>query len=187
MNSSNPQDDPVILIRRAKDGDTKAFGRLYTIYFTPVFRYIYYRVRDKETTNDLTQTVFLKVLQSLKRYQEKNKSPLAYFFTVARNTVIDYWRKKKEISIDYSEKFLEMSAADNQLESVEKTDVSQILHRAISQLTDTEQEVIVLKFINDLPNREIAELLKKTEEAVRQLQYRALKKLRDHLKNFKTI
>lgn len=187
MNSSNQQDNPVVLIRRAKDGDTEAFGLLYTIYFTPVFRYIYSRVKDKETTNDLTQTVFLKVFQSLERYQEKNKSPLAYFFTVARNTVISYWRKKKEVLINDSERPLEVSAVDNPSKWAEKTDISKILYRAIGQLTYTEQEVIIFKFIDDLSTREIAKILGKTEGAIRQIQCRALKKLREYLKEFKII
>lgn len=169
----------------AKSGDTEAFGCLYGLYFVPVFRYIYFRVKNKEETKDLVQTVFLKVFRSLPNFQEQNRSPLAYFFTVARNTVIDYWRTKKEILLADPESVFEHvpDKTNNPLGFIEKGETNQAVHLAIKQLTDDQQEVIVLKFINEMPNKEIAALLGKTEEAVRQLQCRALKALRQILQN----
>lgn len=181
----NFQNDPETLMRLAKSGDAEAFGRLYELYFAPVFRYIYFRVRNKEEANDLTQKVFLKVFCSLPNFRDQNKSPLAYFFVVARNAAIDYWKAKKEISVDDSENAFGQipDKANNPIELVEKQETSQALYRAVNQLTDDQQEVIVLKFINEMPNKEIAALLGKTEEAVRQLQCRAIKALRQILKN----
>lgn len=168
----------------SKAGDAEAFGRLYELYFVPVFRYIYFRVKDKETANDLVQTVFLKVFRSLSNFREQNKSSLSYFFTVARNTVIDHWRAKKEVLLDDSENVFEVSdKTDNPLKFIEKGETSQAIHRAIGQLADNQREIIILKFINEMPNKEIAELLGKTEDAVRQLQCRAIKTLRQILKN----
>ena len=83
------------LMRLAKDGDSEAFGLLYSKYFVPVFRYIYLRLKNKEEAEDLAQTVFLRVYKSLTRFRDQGKEPLAYFFTIARNAIIDYWRKKK--------------------------------------------------------------------------------------------
>ncbi len=181
------QNNPKVLMQLAKSGNTEAFSRLYELYFVPVFRYIYFRVRDKEETNDLTQTVFFKVFFAISNFQEQNKSPLAYFLTIARNTVIDYWRTKKEIRIDNPEDFFGNipDKANSPLEIIEKKEIGQAIHRAIRELTDIQQEVIVFKFINDLSNKEIALLTGKTEEAIRQLQCRALKALREILKNEK--
>ena len=189
MEAYNAQNDPKILMQSAKSGDTEAFSQLYELYFTPVFRYIYFRVKNKEEANDLSQTVFFKVFRSLPNFQEKNKSPLAYFFTVARNTVIDYWRAKKEISFnDLENVFGQMpDKTDNPLELIKKKEIGWTIRRAVKQLTDDQQEVITLKFINEMPNKEIAALLEKTEEAVRQLQCRALKALREILKNQELI
>jgi RNA polymerase sigma-70 factor (ECF subfamily) len=185
MESDNLQKDPKILMQLAKSGDAEAFGRLYELYFTPVFRYIYFRVKDKETANDLTQTVFLKVFSALPNFREQNKSPLAYFFTVARNTVIDYWRTKKEILLNVPTNVFEKipDKANNPLELIEKEETSKAIRRAIHELTEIQQEVIMLKFINDISNKEIAALLGKTEESVRQLQCRALKTLQRIFKN----
>jgi len=185
MEKGNSQNDPKVLMRLAKSGDTEAFGALYELYFVPVFRYIYLRIKNKEETKDLAQTVFLKVFRSLSNFREQNKSPLAYFFTIARNTVIDHWRTKKGASLDDPESVFEQISekANNPFELVAKEETNQAVRRAIGQLTDDQQEVIVLKFINEMPNKEIAVLLGKTEEAVRQLQCRALKAMRQILKN----
>ena len=184
MKEDNFQNDPKVLMQLAKSGDGEAFGQLYELYFVLVFRYIYFRVKNKEEANDLVQTVFLKVFCSLPNFQEQNKSPLAYFFTVARNTFIDYQRTKKEILLDDPEGVFEQipDKADNPSEFVEKEEINQVVHRVIKQLADDQQEVIVLKFINGMLNKEIAELMSKTEEAIRQLQCRALKTLREIFK-----
>jgi len=97
MDENSSKNNPEKLMERAKNGDAEAFSRLYEIYFAPVFHYIYLRVKDKETAEDLMQDIFLKIFRSIRNYQKEGISPLAYFFTVARNRVIDYWRKKKEI------------------------------------------------------------------------------------------
>lgn len=188
MDSHNSKNDPVILMRQAKNGDGGAFGYLYEIYLIPVFRYIYLRVNDKEIANDLTQETFLKAFRSLERYQDRNKSPLAYFFTIARNTVIDFWKKKKEILLNNPEIFAKTSEPNvHSQEIIEKTEMVDAVKQALQQLTDEQQEVIILKFINELSNSEIAQLLGKSEEAIRQLQCRALKTLRQQLKESKLL
>jgi RNA polymerase sigma-70 factor (ECF subfamily) len=187
METDNLQNDPKELMRLAKAGQAQAYGALYELYFTPIFRYIYLRVKDKEEANDLTQTVFLKVFTALPNFTEQSKSSLAYFFTVSRNTVIDYWRSKKEIKADDLDSIAERTADDGAgpQKSYEDKENQAFIHRALQELTDVQQEVITLKFISELSNKEIAELLGNTEEAVRQLQCRALKSLKIILKNQK--
>jgi len=184
MESDKLKNDPAVLMRLAKDGDAGAFSLLYKNYFTPVFRYIYIRVKDKDAANDLTQTVFLKVFQSIGSYQEKNKSPLAYFFTIARNAIIDLWRKEKGAKFDdLDENFDSIpDEANNPQKISERSETSEKANRAINRLPDSQQELIILKFINELSNKEIAEVLDKTEDAVRQIQSRALKTLKQYFK-----
>jgi RNA polymerase sigma-70 factor (ECF subfamily) len=85
--------DPRELLRRAKEGDEGAFGALYEIYYTPVYRYLFLRSRSKADAEDIAQTVFVKVYASLERF-EIHEEPLCYFFSVARNALIDFHRKK---------------------------------------------------------------------------------------------
>ncbi|MBI2451225.1 MAG: RNA polymerase sigma factor [Parcubacteria group bacterium] len=178
-------EDPKNLMMMAKIGDKTAFDNLYRLYFTPVFRYIYFRLKNKTVTEDLTQDVFIKVYKSIGRFQEKNKTPLAYFFTVARNTLIDYWRKKKEILTNNQD--ILQTPRQTLEESLKEKEDQKIIYQAIQFLKEEQQTVIILKFINDLTNKEIAGILGKKEETVRQIQCRALKTIRQYLKNKKLI
>lgn len=177
------------LMQLAKEGDTEAFGRIYEIYFLPVFRYIYFRVQDRVEAEDLTQNVFLKIFNSIENFRVQDKSPLAYFFTVARNTVIDYWRKKKNIAeSDNTKRIVNMPDSQKDPKKLlEEREKEETVLEAIKHLTEDQQEVIVLKFIQGFSNKEISKILGKTEDAIRQIQCRALRVLREHLNNFKNI
>ena|SRR5579884_834426 len=172
--------DPKKLIDKAKNGDKDAYGQLYSEFYLPVFRYIYFRINQKEEAEDLTQTVFLKAYTSIERYQSRSVDPLAYFYTIARNVVIDYYRRKKELSLE-SNLGQAMEIPDKK-ENIEATFIqkenAEKVQQAISKLPLDQKEVIILKFINDLNNAEIARLLGKNEATIRQIQHRALKALK---------
>ncbi|KKQ12745.1 MAG: RNA polymerase, sigma-24 subunit, ECF subfamily [Candidatus Moranbacteria bacterium GW2011_GWF2_36_839] len=154
------------------------FDYVYTHYFTPLFRYIFYQTKNREVAEDLVQTVFLK---ALRQKDTNNFPPLPYFFTIARNTVIDYWKKKKEITIDLSSVLFSslLDEHDNPQEKLEKEFDAKEITQALETLNYEQKEILTLRFISDLSNKEISAMLGKTEEAVRQIQYRAIKKLRD--------
>jgi RNA polymerase sigma-70 factor (ECF subfamily) len=182
----NNEIDAKELMRLAKDGDSEAFGLLYKKYFVPVFRYIYLRLKNKEEAEDLAQTVFLRVYKSLPRFRDQGKEPLAYFFTIARNAIIDYWRKKKDWKLDDDEDTdkKEVNVNNNEAERIsDLCDNAELVQKALSELEDVRREVIVLRFMEGFSNKEIAELIGKSEEAIRQIQCRALKFLRDKFKN----
>lgn len=186
--AATSKNDPIVLMRLAKNGDLDAFGKLYSEYFTPVFRYIYYMTANKEISSDIAQTVFLKVFQALPKYEEKGISPLAYFFTVARTTVIDYWKKKKEISVDFSDEHIidTVGGASSSYEIHDQIDnkkMADFAMDAIQRLSNDQREILTLKFIQDFSNKEISEFTGKSEAAIRQLQCRALNSLRKILKN----
>lgn len=177
----NPQE----LLLKAKEGDVEAFGSLYEVYFTPIYRYIFWRLRNKEATEDLVQIVFTKVFQKIEKYQDQGKNPLAYFFTVSRNLIIDYQRKNKEVSLEElaGHGFQALDEKKDLAEGVEnKMQLGKII-KALENLAEEQREVIIFKYINDLSNEEIARLMGKKESAIRQLQSRALKILREKLKD----
>ncbi|MDD2758524.1 MAG: sigma-70 family RNA polymerase sigma factor [Patescibacteria group bacterium] len=180
------QDGPLILLNLAKNGDQTAFGRLYELYFTPVYRYVYLRVREKDTAHDLAQTVFLKVFEARERLEDRGKSPLTYFFTVARNTVIDFWRKKKDWLMDEeNDSFAAIpDHAPGQEAIAEQKEISAKIKKALKNLSEEQQEIVILKFFNGLSAREISAIVGKSEEAVRQAQCRALKILKEYLREY---
>ena len=178
----NKGNDPKELVMRAKAGSGEAFAKLYEQYFTPIYRYIYFRVRRKEEAEDLTQAVFIKAFEAMPRFQDLGKEPLAFFFTVARNTIINHWRKKKEILPDDPDETFR-SIPDESTGphlAAETNERLRAVWGALEGLTEDQRDVITLRFINELSNKEVATLLGKTEEAVRQLQARGLKAIRKH-------
>lgn len=188
MSDKNAENDARVLMKLAKEGDAGAFGRLYELYFTPVYRYIYFRVNNRREAEDLAQVVFLKAYKSVGSFKEMGKEPLAYFFTIARNAIIDCSRKKREILMeDWELRSKAGDSRENIHEEVEKQEFCREVHEAIGSLTEDQQEVVVLKFINDLSNMEIARITGKTEEAIRQSQCRALKNLRKLFEDSKIL
>lgn len=176
------------LVRKAKNGDQGAFSTIYNTYFTPLFRYIYFRVKSKEEAEDLTQNVFMKIYMSLEHFAVSEISPAAYFFTAARNAVIDYFRRKNHLPIA-SDEIVELHS---EIEStgerdIEKKEIAEMVRASLEVLTPDQREVVTLKFLNELSNKEIAELTGKSEVAIRQIQSRALKTLKEHFKNNKLL
>lgn len=182
-NTSSP-DELMIL---AKHGDSEAYGAVYNDFFTPVFRYIYRRTGEQELAEDLTQTVFLKAFKSIEKFSNKGVSPLAYFFTVARNTVIDFLKKKNDVLIPHEEfSGLQVAAPERDCPSrkMQQNETKKDIETALESLNIEQREVLTLRFINGFKNSEIATIVQKSEDTVRQLQCRGLKKLRTmvHLK-----
>ena len=174
MKDKHKSKDPKILMQEAKQGDSDAFSIIYEMYFTPIYRYIYFRVHNKEETEDL-------VFRSLPKFEDKNIAPLAFFYTVARNTLTDHWRRRKDKTL---EGVADYTPSENSkvTEALEGKELMLGVHGAIGNLNEEQQEVVVLKFVNEMSTKEIAEALGKREDAVRQLQCRALQNLRKYLK-----
>ena len=171
------------LILKAKGGDSGAFEEVYSTYYTPLFRYIYSRVKSKEEAEDMTQNVFIKIWNAVPTWNASHTSPLSFFFTVARNTMIDYFRKsshKEIVSDEVIRKFADTVGSHMDTESQETKDS---LLLAISKLTDEQREVITLFYTQDLTYEEISTITGKRQDAIRQIHSRAMKKLRDLYKH----
>lgn len=173
------------LVSKAKEGDISAFEKLYQHYIVPIFRYISFRIRSQKDAEDLTQTVFLKAWKALSNFQKRTNPFSSWLYKIAKNTIIDYYKKKQEVISDKSiEDFKQIKdEKSDPVEIIEYEEKAKILRQMIQQLATEQQEVIILKFIEGLSTREIAQLMQKSEEAIRALQYRALKGLREKLKN----
>lgn len=185
MDKFDGNEDFMELVERAQRGDGSAFGKIYQSFFTPVFRYVYLRVKSRAQAEDLAQTVFLKAFQSLANFKERGRPILAYLFTIARNSIIDHWRKEQRIDNEDPEETFK-KIPDLEISLAEKLDHKStiaLVKHAMERLTPDQKEIVNLKFIAELSNKEISKIMGKSEEAVRQLQCRALKALRQNLKN----
>jgi RNA polymerase sigma-70 factor, ECF subfamily len=165
------------LIRLAQAGDQETFAHLYDAYVERIYRYVYFRVADQEQAEDITSQVFLKAWEKLYTYQAGESPFMAWLYRIAHNAVIDHYRTKK-VSISLEEvNPVEVSYADAVDERLDLQVKSQKLREALQELTEEQQQVLILKFVGGLSTSEIAQQLGKRQGAVRALQMRALQGL----------
>jgi RNA polymerase sigma-70 factor, ECF subfamily len=172
-----PENKLTALINHAKAGNQEAFAEIYEIYFLRVYRFIYYRVSHKETAEDLTEEVFIKIFAAISKL-DKSAAFEGWLFQISRNLVIDYYRKKKEnVPIEAVENILEYEK--NLVDAANLKFDQEILLQLLKDLTEEQQIVVKMKFLEDLDNITIAQVLNKTEGAIRVIQHRAITKLKE--------
>jgi RNA polymerase sigma-70 factor (ECF subfamily) len=150
------------LITRAAAGSRSAFGDLYEQYLDDIYRYIYYRVPDAVTAEDLTEEVFIRAWQKLPETQEKKsvENFRAWIYRIAHNRVVDYLRlAKKQIHSALEDNAHLIEGSDMPEEQLQSQQQSDHLVQAIAGLDDTQQQVIVLRFINGCSHAETAAIL----------------------------
>jgi len=178
----DPVTDELALVRRSQDGDQEAFTCLYDAYMERIYRYIYFRVADEQVAEDITSQVFLKVWEKLDTYQAGSSPFVAWLYRIARNTVIDNYRTRK-VSIPLENVSpADISHDDGVDEKLDMQLKSEQLRQGMKELTEEQQEVLVLRFIAELSTEEIAQQLGKQPGAIRALQMRALQGLAKYLK-----
>ncbi|MBI4133212.1 sigma-70 family RNA polymerase sigma factor [Candidatus Uhrbacteria bacterium] len=171
------------LIAAAKQGDADCFGRLYDHYIPPIYRFIFMKVTNREEAEDLTHEVFLSAWQHLHRYTSRGFPFSSWLYQIARNRVIDHYRGKRQtvaVEVADTEGVVDPISPDAQIDQSLDLETVRVAMRG---LTHDQQDVIILKFLEDLPHREIAATLSKSEGAVRLIQHRALTELRRRLGN----
>ena len=158
----------------------EVFAKLYDEFVPKVFRYIRYKVNDQQITEDLTSTVFEKALVSFERYSSDKGAFSTWIFSIARNTLIDYYRTNKmrqQVSLDEA---IEVPSRDlSPQEEVEKKAEHECLRGCLSRLPEDDQEIVRLKFAGEFNNRQIAKMLGLLESNVGVRLFRAVKKLRE--------
>ena len=173
---SRKRDKELDLIRRAKQGDKQAIGELYRLHVDVIFRYIWGRVRDESVTEDLTAQVFLKALEGLPPYEPSGKPFVAWLYSIAYARIVDHWRKhERRVEVPLEETF---PARDLRPEEFLEAEADwAIAIDLLAQLTDDQQDVIILRFIGEMSLAQVAETLGKTVGATKAIQYRALASL----------
>lgn len=168
------------LIHRAKNGEQDAFGLLYEEHLTPVFRYAFARLGNREEADDIAQETFLRAYKAIDRFEVTTENFLPYLFTIARNLLINKSKKKTPVSMTGEEmerQSGELHADASALEREQK----EVIQRALAHLTESEREIIELRFFAERSYAEIAILTEKREDAIRQQVARALRKMRQQL------
>jgi RNA polymerase sigma-70 factor, ECF subfamily len=168
-------------IKRAQNGDTNAMSELYEHYKPAVYRYLYFRCGAQPVAEELTTEVFIRVIENLPRYKVKSTPFQAWLFRIARNLVIDHYRRsniRQHLALDEN-----LAGTKEGTESIveRRLDIEE-LQQALRKLSPDQCDVIVMRFLADMPISQVAQTLKKSQGAVKMLQARALKSLNGLIK-----
>ena len=168
------------IIEQAVQGDKQAFGQLYEIYADRIFRYLSFRTGSTVVAEDLLCEVFLKAWDALPRFGSTNRDHHfnAWLYKIAHNALIDHRRtSRNEVSL---EQFGDIaSGADKPEQIVESNEESEKLIKLLKDLDETSRNILINRFIGGLSHRESADMLGLSENHVRVLQFRAIKKMRE--------
>ena len=174
MNALKKEADERLLIEAAQQ-DHARFADLYEMNFERVYAYIVKRVRDRAEAEDLTSEVFHQALANLKRFEWRGIPFAAWLFRIAANLISDRWQRSgREVPGD-SGVLENAQASPAEIEEVERRAT---LFRLVETLPAEQKRVVVLRFVEQKSIKEVAKAIRKTEGAVKQLQFRALSNLR---------
>lgn len=165
------------LLALASQRNTEAFAELYGRYRMVVYRYIAYRTLQQQVAEDLTAEVFLNAWGAVERYRDRGIGPRAWLLRLAHNEVIDYYRTRRS-STTLSDAEAYLPTSDGPEMAIELAADQWALVRAVQQLHPEWQQLILLRFVEGLSFEEIGEVLGKGSNACRQMQHRALARLR---------
>lgn len=175
------------LVHAAQAGDTTAFGKLYDRYVDTVFRYVLFRMGDRELAEDVTSETFLRALRRISSVSYQGRDVGAWFITIARNLVLDHVKSSRfrlEVVTDdvaepgvvpFSPAQVQPSTGPEQ-HAVDNA-ITTTLMDCVAKLGDDQRECVVLRFLQGLSVAETARIMQRNEGAIKALQHRAVRRL----------
>ena len=167
------------LLIEAAQKDPSRFAELYENNFARVYAYVVRRVGNRTETEDLTSEVFHQALANLKRFEWRGIPFSAWLFRIAANLISDRWQRSgREQIADDPRQIESAQASPAEIEEVER---KATLFRLVESLPAEQRRVVVLRFVEQKSIKEVARETRKSEGAVKQLQFRALSSLRERM------
>lgn len=178
------------LIERARTGDHEAFATLYNDSQQVVYRYFYFRVRNRQLAEDLTQEVFVRALRRIDTFTYQGTTIQAWLVTIARNLYFDhlksartrYERSTLELSEALDSGEQDRSAEFNALRGLEIVEAADTVRRALAVLNPSQRRCVELRYIHGLSGPETAARLKISVGAVKSMTFRAMAEMRAELR-----
>jgi RNA polymerase sigma-70 factor (ECF subfamily) len=171
-------------LAHASQGDRDAFGQLYERYVERIFNYVYYRTGNLHDAEDLTARVFQRAMNHIKNYTDRGVPFSAWLYRIAHNLVANWHRdrsRKQEIPLD--DLPVLPAKSDHPERNLVRSQEEEALLRMIRRLPPERQNLLILKFVEDLSNAEIGLIMGRSEGAVKSLYHRTLLSLRDQLED----
>lgn len=169
--------EDIVLIRQAKKNPA-AYESLYRKYAERLFNYFWYRVgHESDTAEDLLQETFVRAYMDLPRFYLRSYSYYSYLLTIAHNILVNHYRKPRPMPLESVGDVPDEVTAEQE---VERKINAELLWRAIQQLPDLEKDILLLRYQKELPIKDIARIVGKSENAVKLILSRSRKKLAHH-------
>lgn len=167
------------LIKLCQAGEMENFTYLYNNYVEKIYKYIFYKVKDKNNTEDLVSTTFFKALKGIKKFNYRDNYFSAWLYKIAKNTIADHFRFKKETS--NLDDLFNLKADINIEEDYKEKEKKEIIRKALNKINKKQKEVIELRVWHELSYKEIGQILNKKEKNVKVIFSRALKNLKNEV------
>lgn len=170
------------ILTRASKGDREAFGLLYERYVERIFNYVYYRTGNTHDAEDLTARVFQRAMNHIHNYRDRGVPFSAWLYRIAHNLVANWHRdrsRKQEIPLE--DLPVLPAKGDHPERNLVRSQEQEALLRLIRRLPPERQNLLILKFVENLSNAEIGQIMGRSEGAVKSLYHRTLLALRDQL------
>jgi len=168
-----PRLDPDTLAA-AKRLEPAAVAAIYDAFANAIFRYVSFRVRSPEDAEDLTDQVFLKMIEALPAYDDRGLPFAAWLYRIARNLLVDRYRRSAREPLALSESLEARGHGSDPVAAAVSTLDREAVHSALGELTDEQRQVVVLRFIEGWDVEEVAEAMGRKPGAIHALQHRAL-------------
>jgi RNA polymerase sigma-70 factor (ECF subfamily) len=179
--AGTPTADVRVLVDRGKQGDRDALEELYLLHFDRIYSYLHMSVGNRHDAEDLTTQTFLKMLEAIGRFEWKAVPFSAWLFRIAHNLAMDHFRASKRVQpedeVPEPPGTEEASAEFHALHSIDRASMLDL----IAGLSPEQRQVLTLKFVFNFANGDVAQILGKSEGAVKSLQHRALASLQKHV------
>lgn len=173
------------ILALASAGDEEAFAWLYQKYVTRIYNYVYFRTGNAAEAEDLTAKVFMRAMKHIRNYRDLGLPFSAWLYRIAHNLVANWHRdngRKKEIPLDDAMP-LPVLSKHPESEVIKREETEKLL-RIIRKLPPERQQLIILKFVEQLSNAEIGAIMGKSEGAIKSLYHRTLLSLREEYERY---
>jgi RNA polymerase sigma-70 factor (ECF subfamily) len=169
-------------VERARRGDPDAFARLYRDHVQAIYRYIIHRVSDTQLAEDLTGDVFMRALKAVGSYQDQGKPFVAWLYRIAHARVVDHYRRSSRRPAEADVEGEPIAVTTDMDVAILRRQAAKALREAIANLTDEQQQVVILRFIEGQSIETVAQIMDKNPNAIKALQHRALRALAGRLR-----
>ena len=170
-----------MLVNKARTGDKDALTELYGVFREKIYRYVFFKCGNHADAEDITNEVFLRMIQSIANFQWKGIGFSSWLFKIASNLVVDYYRNKSRRNIESIEErdYIGETNWEQISEFLDNRDLFHAIYKDTDDLTDLQKEVVNLRFVGDLSLKETAEAMSKNVNSVKAIQHAAIKKLKE--------